>query len=294
MELKLSIVTPSLNQGEYIETTIQSVLSQSVRPVEYAVFDGGSTDHTLDILKQYEGELVWRSEKDKGQAHAVNKGIGATSGDIIGWINSDDIYYPDAFKVILENFDKHPEIDVIYGKADHIDQDGRIIESYPTETWDYERLKETCYLCQPAVFFRRRVVDRFGLLDESLAYCMDYEYWLRAGQGAEFLYLPCRLAGSRLYESNKTIGSRVAVHEEIGRMQFEKFGRVPAKWIFSYASASLDARGYDRSVFWQNFKYAVIFLMVSVKKFLEWKGTFSLPVLREFATKTGNPLSKSF
>ncbi len=164
----ISVVTPSYNQGAFIERTIRSVLDQAGDFfIEYFIADGGSTDDTVDIIKDYalrikredypircQGiELRWVSEQDRGQAHAVNKGIEATSGEIIAWINSDDIYYPNTFSTIAAFFRDNPSALAVYGPSDHIDENDRVIGPYPTEPWDYNRLFETCYLCQPGVFF---------------------------------------------------------------------------------------------------------------------------------------------
>ena len=175
--MKVSIITPSYNQGLFIERTILSVLEQNYPLLEYQIFDGRSKDNTIEILRKYEQSLHWLSEKDEGQSDAINKGILATSGDIIGWLNSDDIYYPNTINTVVNFFREHPEVDVVYGKAHHIDIENKIIESYPTEPWNYERLKETCFLCQPAVFLRRNIVEKYGLVGPDLHYCMDYEYW---------------------------------------------------------------------------------------------------------------------
>ena len=234
--MKVSVVTPSYNQGQFIARTLQSVANQVGAEVEHLVFDGGSTDDTLDVLRSSGAAVRWVSRKDGGQTNAVNQGIEAAKGEIIGWLNSDDIYYPGAIARVVDYFDKHPDVDVVYGMADHIDTDDYPFESYPTEPWDFERLKETCFICQPALFFRRRVVDAQGFLDESLNYCMDYEYWLRLGRaGVRFAYIEEKLAGSRLYADNKTLGSRVKVHREINDMFKKLFGTVPDRWLFNYA-----------------------------------------------------------
>ena len=241
--MKVSIVTPSYNQGQFIERTLQSVANQSSPDfeLEHVVFDGGSTDDTVNILERFISPVRWVSKPDKGQTNAVNMGISATDGEIIGWLNSDDIYYPNAIALVVKYFIEHPDIDVIYGQADHIDINDFAFESYPTEPWDFERLKETCFICQPALFFRRRVVEENNLLDESLNFCMDYEYWLRLGKaGFRFAYLDEKLAGSRLYAENKTLGSRVKVHREINEVMKRIFSRVPDRWIYNYAHAVAD------------------------------------------------------
>ncbi len=251
MKPTLSIVTPSFNQGRFIERTIQSVLSQKLSHLEYVVVDGGSTDETLNILKKHSNQLRWSSEIDRGQTHAINKGIHATSGEIFGWLNSDDIYYPGALKKVLLFFAAHPEIDILYGKADHIDEEDKFIEPYPILPWNLEKLKETCFLSQPSVFFRRRMIEKFGPLNESLHYCLDYEYWLRlAFGGAQFAHLPKVLAATRLYADTKTLGSRVAVHKEINDMMLKKFNRVPDRWLFNYAHVILEKKKMTRSNRW--------------------------------------------
>jgi glycosyltransferase involved in cell wall biosynthesis len=232
----ISVVTPTLNQGRFIERTIRSVLDQNFPALEYFVCDGGSTDDTLRILDGYAHRLTLISESDRGQADAVNKGVRLTSGEIIGWLNSDDVYCPGALSRVHEFMGAQPELDVVYGDAEFMDAVDGVLGPYYTEPWNPARLVERCFLCQPAVFFRRRVVESFGLLDERLHYCMDYEYWLRlAAGGARFAYLPGVLAGSRRYPETKTLGSRLAVHDELNTMLRQHLGRVPDTWLLNHA-----------------------------------------------------------
>lgn len=271
--VKVSVVTPSYNQGRFIERTLRSVACQEGVQIEHVVFDGGSTDETVDILSRHENGLRWTSEEDKGQTDAVNKGILATDGEIIGWLNSDDIYYPGAVAQVVAYFEAHPDVDVVYGLADHIDLDDKAFESYPSEPWNFERLKETCFICQPALFFRRRVVEQHGLLDMSLNYCMDYEYWLRLGRaGIRFGFIEQKLAGSRMYGENKTLGDRVKVHREINEMMRNTFGKVPDRWLFNYAHVAAE-NDIDRA---RSPRWFIIRLLVlSIGAALRWNGGIS-------------------
>ena len=241
--LSVAAVTPSYNQGRFIGRTIDSVLSQGVADLEYVVMDGGSTDETVAVLEGYGDRLSYRSERDKGQPDAVNKGIAATSGEIIAWLNSDDVYRPGALQAVLEVFEENPDVDVVYGDADHIDVDDAFIEDYPAEPYDLDRLKQRCIICQPAAFFRRRVVERFGALDLRWQYTLDYEFWLRLAKGgAVFHYLPRKLAGSRFYPQTKTSGSRLTVHAEINDMLRHTFGTTPDRWLCNYAHVLVEER----------------------------------------------------
>jgi glycosyltransferase involved in cell wall biosynthesis len=268
--MKVSVVTPSYNQGHFIQRTLESVAMQSGAEIEHIVFDGGSTDKTVDLLKRFGSGVRWVSEPDKGQTDAVNKGIRATDGEIIGWLNSDDIYYPGAIARVVAFFEAHPEVDVIYGMADHIDLNDDAFESYPTEPWSFGRLRDTCFICQPATFFRRRVVDRHGLLNENLHFCMDYEYWLRLAKAdVKFGYLQEKLAGSRLYVENKTLGSRVKVHAEINDMLKTLFGKVPDRWLWNYAHVVVEQKlNRSKSPRW----FYLYMRIVAIKAALHWNG----------------------
>ena len=280
MPPEFTVITPSYNQGRFIERTIQSVLSQGVPRMEYFVADGGSTDETVEILKKYGNSLRWVSEKDKGQAHAVNNGIKTTTGEIIGWLNSDDIYYAGALAAVKEFFDTHPYVDVVYGNANHIDENDGVIEPYYTENWNYERLKDICFICQPSVFFRRKLLEKAGLLDDKLQYCMDYEYWLRLGKQVDFVRIDRILAGSRMYNDNKTLGSRVAVHKEINDMFREKFGSVPDKWIFAFAHVYAEQKGYNRNLPIENVNFILFMALITLSSFIRWRQKVSMTAVK--------------
>lgn len=295
--MKVSVITPSFNQGQFILRTLESVQKQAISGLVHVVMDGKSTDQTVEVLKhaaQTMPHLTWISEKDGGQAHAVNKGILATTGEIIGWLNSDDVYYPQAIESVLEIFQKHPDVDVVYGMADHIDINDQPFEPYPSEPWDEGRLKSICFICQPALFFRRRVVEQYGLLDESLNYCMDYEYWLRlAQQQVRFYYLEKKLAGSRLYNETKTLGARVKVHAEINDMFKHKFGQVPDKWILNYAHVLVE-QTIDHHTRPRTYFLSVMIRTLMASLYWNRKITFSLThtMLRWINARIPTPFSK--
>jgi glycosyltransferase involved in cell wall biosynthesis len=271
MKPTISIITASYNQGQFIERTIKSVLSQDIEGLEYVVMDGGSTDGTIEILKRYDGRLTYVSESDKGQADAINKGFRVTSGDIFAWLNSDDIYYPGALSAVQEFFAAHPAVMALYGDGNHIDKDDNFLEPYYTEAWDFERLKEVCFLCQPAVFLRRELLEQKGLLNINLNFCMDYEFWLRTGQETPFVRIPKLLAGSRLHEETKTLGQRVANHREIIEMTKERLGKPPARWVFNYAHAVIDSWGWQRETAGGRVKYISMLILLSSFSFLRWQ-----------------------
>lgn len=289
MPRRVSVITPSYNQGRFIERTITSVLSQAVPgDLEYLVMDGGSRDDTVEVLKRYNHRVQWVSEKDGGQADAVNKGLARATGDIIGWLNSDDIYYPGALATACEVFDSHPQIDLIYGNANHIDEHDAVIEPYPTDAWDFPKLLETCYLCQPAVFLRKSVVDRFGPLNPDLHFCLDYEYWVRLGSlGARFLKVEQVLAGSRLYAETKTLGSRIRVHAEINDMLREHVRRVPDRWLYNYAHAVLDDKQVPRS---DSLRFPLLVSMLSVYASLRWNRGVSIAMREMTSTWISNAI----
>ena len=281
----VSIITPSYNQGKYIRETIESVLKQSYPRIEYIVMDGGSTDNTVEILKEYGDRIVWRSQKDDGQADAVNKGISIAHGEIIGWLNSDDTYLESAVSKAVDFLTGHPQIDAVYGEGYYTDISSNITGRYPTEKFDYNRLAENCFICQPTVFFKKKALQNVGCLDKRLQLCMDYELWIRMAQKGRISYVPEYLATSRMYEENKTLSRRREVFEEICSVVKKYYRYVPNSWIIGYADwLSHGERGvlfrfsllrlfikYNLS----NFPYSIDVLGKALKRLCEKKEVFT-------------------
>jgi glycosyltransferase involved in cell wall biosynthesis len=208
----LSVITPSYNQAEYLERTIQSVLGQGYPALEYLVMDGASSDGSVAILERHAtaGELGFVSQKDGGQSAAVNEGFRRTSGEIIGWVNSDDLYAPGALRAVGSYFADHPEVEWLFGRCPIVDRDDRPYKGYVTrykEFWlrrySYRRLLIENFISQPAVFFRRRLLDRVGLLNPDYHLAMDYHLWLRMGRVAAPAFVDRELAYFRSSGDNK-------------------------------------------------------------------------------------------
>jgi glycosyltransferase involved in cell wall biosynthesis len=218
----ITIVTPSYNQGGFLEQTIRSVLDQDYQNIEYIVMDGGSTDNSPEILRRYADHLeYWESKADRGQAHGINKGLQRSKGEILGWLNSDDVLLPGTVNRIAAAFEKHPGVDVIYGRIERINEQGELIPTplLPKDkvVFNKQLIVGECVVNQPGSFWRRRIMGKVGLLDESLMYALDYEYWIRlALSGAVFLRLPDVVAQFRLSSSSKTVGNTAMMaHEQL-------------------------------------------------------------------------------
>ena len=193
----VSIITPSFNQAQFLPRTIESVLSQSYRNIEYIVVDGGSTDGSLEILQSYGDQLKWISEPDNGQTHAINKGLARASGDILSYLNSDDTLAPNAVETVVNALDKSPESGTVYGNANYIDVDDKVTGWYATDKATFEKILQDCCICQPTVYWRASVMKSVGRFDESLHYAMDYEMWLRmAKAGIQMKRVPETIANS--------------------------------------------------------------------------------------------------
>lgn len=208
----VSVITPSFNQGLFLEETIESVLAQTYRPIEYIVIDGGSTDGSIDIIRKYDSRLAyWVSEPDRGQSHGINKGLRRSTGAIIGWLNSDDTLMPDAVARVVDAMQDTPM--VIHGSVRLVDADSNIIArpklSKRNQEFGLQTIVGEGLVNQPGTFWNRAVMDRTGYLNENLDYIMDYELWVRmALAGAVFNRLSDPpLATYRLAYDTKTVGA---------------------------------------------------------------------------------------
>jgi len=201
----VTVVTPSFNQAKFITETIESVLNQTYKNIEYYVIDGGSTDGTLEILKRYrDSRLKWISEKDDGQSDAINKGFKLAKGEIVGWINSDDILMPEAIEKVVVAFNDET-VGLVYGDILIIDEFGNVIKEYKPGEITLERLlKIEQSVPQPGSFYRKRFVELVGGLDKKLNFVMDYDLFIRLLKISKAIYIPIPLAKFRIHSKSKT------------------------------------------------------------------------------------------
>lgn len=228
---KISIVTPSFRHGRYIETTIMSVLKQNYRELEYVIQDGGSTDGTCEVLKKYESQLAsWRSEPDSGQADAINRGFARTTGEIMAWLNSDDILLPGALARVADYFIKHHDVDVIYGDRILIDGNGQQIGRWMLPGHDGDILSWADYIPQETLFWRRRIWEKVGgTIDASFQFAMDWDLLIRFRDvGAKFNHVPQFLGAFRIQSEQKTIAQIGTIGaEEMNLIRSRIHGYVP-------------------------------------------------------------------
>ena len=227
---RVSIVTPSFNQAQFIEETIRSVLLQGYSDLEYIIIDGGSTDGSVEIIRKYELWLAyWVSEKDRGQSHAINKGFRWSTGEVLAWLNSDDLYEPMALQGVVVAQKTHPSAVLHYGNFSVVDAAGTQIDKVPG-AYTRQKLLEFWRgyygIGQPASFYTRHLVETIGLIDDSLKYIMDYEFFLRAGAVGEFAFLDRSLARFRVHHASKT-GSSIAYFAEEHVRVASKLGAIP-------------------------------------------------------------------
>ena len=229
----VSIVTPSYNQGRFLKRTLESVLNQSYPNIEYIVIDGGSTDNSVEILESYGERIHWISEPDQGQTHAINKGFALSRGEFRGYLNSDDVLLPQAVEKVVDHFHRHPDCDLVYGKATYIDEYDRSVGMYNVDDYSFRRLMQDCCICQPAAFWQRRISEKIGAFNQDLKYAMDYEYWLRIDRaGGHVDHIHEFLACSRVYPETKTLSARRQIYQEIFEICQKQGGYVDLNYFF--------------------------------------------------------------
>lgn len=213
---RLSVVTPSYNQAEFIEETIRSVLLQGYPNLEYIVIDGGSNDRSVEIIRKYEKWLAyWVTEKDNGQTHAINKGFTHSTGEICAYLNSDDVYLPNALRNVAAFFNEHSDTTLAYGDCQIIDGASRVDDLWIAPEFNLEELLFRCYVAQPATFWRKSALS-VGAFRAEMHYAFDYEMWLRlAVTGKKLSHLPLLLAQHRKAEGTKTVSQPGAFAAEI-------------------------------------------------------------------------------
>ena len=230
--LSLSIVTPNLNQGVFIERTLTSVLDQQYPKLEYVVQDGCSRDCSVEVIKQYESQISsWQSVKDHGQSHAINMGLERTSGDIMAYLNSDDILLPGSLDFVANYFEQHPEVDVVYGDRLLIDEDDQVINYWVLPEHDAGAIAWADFIPQETMFWRRSAWDAIGAkVDESFHFAMDWDMILRfRSHGKRFVHLPRFLGAFRITESQKTNQLQASVgQQDMNRLRKRELGYVPS------------------------------------------------------------------
>jgi len=215
----VTIITPSYNQAAYLEQTIQSVLNQDYPSVEFIIVDGGSTDGSVDIIREYQDRLAWWvSEPDEGQADAINKGLARASGDIVGWLNSDDYYQPGAIKDAAAMLVSQPALGMVFGDAITVDQEGNTLNELEFGAWGLKELMAFRIICQPSVFMRNSVLKQAGGLDKSYHYLLDHQLWIRIAQQAPIHHVPNCLAAARYHSGAKNVAEAGDFGREVLRI----------------------------------------------------------------------------
>lgn len=232
---RISVVTPSFNQGRFLERTIQSVLAQDYPNLEYLIMDGGSTDESVDIIRRYADRLTgWVSEPDRGQAHAINKGFERSTGAILMSLNSDDTMLPGVLRLVGGFLQQHPRVDVVYGNAYLIDAEDRILRELRDVGFSRRALLYGgCNVPTQCTFYRRELFFRSGMLREDLHNAFDYRLLLQfCRQGARVAYLRTPMASFRVYPEQKTSSAWTRALQETRAVRQELFGVRDATWTF--------------------------------------------------------------
>ncbi len=216
---QVSIVTPSYNQGAYLEQTILSVLQQDYPNIEYIIVDGASSDNSLEIIRKYADRIRWWvSEPDRGQAEAINKGMAHTGGGILGWINSDDTYLPGTITEVVSVFHQNPEIGLVFADVYSIDEKSEIFNTMRYGSYTLEDLMCFRMIGQTSVFFRRAAWEKSGGLDQSYHYLLDHQLWLKMAACTQVKYIPQVWSSARYHKEAKNKAYPLAFGKEAFRL----------------------------------------------------------------------------
>jgi len=239
----VSIVTPSYNQAAYLEETILSVLNQDYESIQYIIIDGSSSDGSVAIIKKYEGRIShWISEKDRGQTDAINKGFALAEGEIISWLNSDDTLHPNAVSEVVQYLIKNPDIGLVYGDTNYIDENSNLIGKFPAAQTSLKKLKRGyVHIPQQASFFRKSLWDQVGPLDPNFFFAMDYDLWVRLASISRIIYLPRVWANFRLHTDAKTISADDRCWPEMLKVHFRDGGSWFSQIVFKHYLRKLAA-----------------------------------------------------
>lgn len=235
--MRVTIMTPSYNQAQFLEQTIRSVLDQDYQDIEYIIIDGKSTDGSLEIIQKYADRLAWWvSEPDRGQTDALNKGFSHATGELLAWINSDDTYTPGAIGEAVKFFEAHQNAALIYGDANYINEAGQVVGRFPAAATDYRLLRRGyVHIPQQASFFRADLWRQVGPLDPSFFFAMDYDLWVRLAARAPLIYHPRVWANFRLHGDSKTLAANDRCWPEMIRVHRRDggswFSFIVAKYI---------------------------------------------------------------
>ena len=232
MNNKITCVIPSYNQGRFLGEAIASIVEQKKFPqVELILMDGGSKDNSLEIINKHKKYFhYYSSEKDGGQAAAINEGVRKGRGEYVCWLNSDDRLEQDAFLRQIDFIQNNPGTVAVHGLGQNIDENGDIISMYPSLEVNYENMLKSCPVCQPTVMVTRKAWEAVGGLNESFNICLDYDLWWRLEKLGEFGFIKEILASTRIHGETKTARLRQQHYHEVYRILKREHGSVPIKW----------------------------------------------------------------
>jgi glycosyltransferase involved in cell wall biosynthesis len=281
----VTIVTPSFNQAPFLRAAIESVLSQSYPHLEYIVLDGGSGDGSVDILREFEGKLLWESRRDRGQADALATGFARARGSVLGWLNADDLLFPNALSEAVAYLESHPDVALVYGDAVFVDVEGReLMPCRQVRPFDLERLRYgSDYIVQPSAFFRRRAYEAIGGIDRGLRWSMDYDLWLKIARRYAVAYVPRTWSAYRLHGAGKTVTGGFARLDEVAAMTRRHGLGLPAD--FRIEKAALHVKEARRALAEGHYPQALrAFLAGALTIAGSWRATrrcFSWPLWRD-------------